>query len=201
MQNKLIRKRLPAAMASAVLALGAMTGAGVAAAAPALADAPAQSEQAASFEVDFLKNMIDHHAMAVAMSQDCLEKATHRELKDLCQSILTAQQQEIQQMQTWLQDWYGITYQPQMTQGQMRSMERFENFTGAEYEIRFMQSMIRHHWAAIREAEECLESAEHPELIGLCSNIKSVQLDEISQMQTWLDQWYGRQGGKPVPTA
>ena len=40
-------------------------------------------------------------------------------------------------------------------------MQRLDQFTGAEYEIRFMQSMIRHHWAAVREAETCLARAEH----------------------------------------
>ncbi|MCW2134971.1 DUF305 domain-containing protein [Arthrobacter sp. VKM Ac-2550] len=199
MQKNRISKRIPAAAASAVLALGAVAGTG-AVTAPAVADAPAQSEAAASYEVDFLKNMIDHHAMAVAMSQTCLQKATHQELKELCQSILEAQQQEIGQMQTWLQDWYGITYEPKMSEGDMRSMDRFENYTGAEYEIRFMQSMIRHHWSAVREADECLESAEHVELIELCSNIRETQLTEISQMQTWLEQWYDRSGGRPAAT-
>lgn len=201
MQENRIGTRVRAVATSAVLALGAAGVAGVAGAAPALADAPAQSQEAATFEVDFLTNMIDHHTMAVAMSQTCLEKATNQELKDLCQSIIEAQQQEIRQMQTWLQDWYGISYEPQMSESDMRSMQRLENFSGAEYEIRFMQSMIRHHWAAIREAQDCLVSAGHPELIGLCSNIKGVQLAEISQLQTWLEQWYDRNGGRPVPTA
>lgn len=201
MKNNPIGTRIRAVAASAVLALGAAAGAGVAGAAPALADAPAQSQEAATFEVDFLTGMIDHHAMAVAMAETCLEKATHQELKDLCQSIIDAQQEEIQKMQTWLQDWYGISYEPQMSEGDMRSMERLENFSGAEYEIRFMQSMIRHHWAAIREAEDCLGNAEHPELIELCSNIKEVQLAEIGQLQTWLEQWYDRNGGRPAATA
>ncbi|NMR32281.1 DUF305 domain-containing protein [Crystallibacter degradans] len=199
MRKNRISKRIPAAAASAVLALGAVVGTG-AVTAPAVADAPAQSEAAASYEVGFLQDMIDHHAMAVAMSQTCLQKATHQELKELCQSILEAQQQEIGQMQTWLHDWYGITYEPKMSEGDMRSMDRFETYTGAEYEIRFMQSMIRHHWAAVREAEECLESAEHAELTELCSNIREVQLAEISQMQTWLEQWYDRSGGRPAAT-
>jgi uncharacterized protein (DUF305 family) len=165
-----------------------------------VADAPAQSPEAATFEVDFLTGMIDHHAMAIAMAQTCLEKASHQDLKDLCRSIIDAQQQEITKMQTWLQNWYGISYEPQMSEGDMRSMERLENFSGGEYEIRFMQSMIRHHWTAVREAEECLGNAEHPALIELCSNIKEAQLAEISRMQPWLEQWYDRHGGRPAST-
>ncbi|GHD46198.1 hypothetical protein GCM10008097_15930 [Mycetocola manganoxydans] len=194
-------RRIRVFAASAALALGAVSGGGFAGNAPALADAPAQSQEAAAFEVDFLTSMVDHHMMATAMAQTCLEKATHQELRDLCQSIIEAQQQEMEKMQMWLQDWYGITYEPQMSEGDMRSMERLEKFSGAKYEIHFMRSMIRHHWAAIREAAECLDSAEHPELIDLCSNIRDVQLAEIGQMQTWLEQWYDRNGGRPVTTA
>ncbi|GEO97212.1 hypothetical protein KTU01_33350 [Kocuria turfanensis] len=196
-----LRRRVPAAAASAVLALGAVTGTGVATAAPAFADAPAGNEQAASFEVEFLKSMIDHHYMAVVMAQECVDKAVHPELAAMCEDIITVQNQEIEQMQTWLQEWYGITYEPQLSTGDMASMQRLDQFTGAEYEIRFMQSMIRHHWAAVREAETCLDRAEHQDLLQLCQNIKTVQLSEIAQMQTWLEEWYDRQGGRPAATA
>ena len=59
------------------LALVPATGVAVVTAPAAVADAPASSEQAARFEVDFLTGMIDHHHMAVMMSQICLEKAVH----------------------------------------------------------------------------------------------------------------------------
>ena len=196
-----LRRRVPAAAASAVLALGAVTGTGVATAAPAFADAPAGNEQSADFEVEFLKSMIDHHYMAVVMAQECVDKAVHPELAAMCEDIITVQNQEIEQMQTWLQEWYGITYEPQLSTGDMASMQRLDRFTGAEYEIRFMQSMIRHHWAAVREAETCLDRAEHQDLLQLCQNIKTVQLSEIAQMQTWLEGWYDRQGGRPAATA
>lgn len=195
------KKSFPAAVASAVLALSAVTGAGVATATPALAEAPAQSEQAASYEVDFLKNMIDHHTMAVMMAQTCLDKAVHEDLVSLCQSIIESQSAQIDEMQSWLQQWYGISYEPQLSNGQMQSMQRMENFTGAQYEIRFMQSMIRHHWAAVRESETCLDNAEHGELLTLCQTIGQTQLAEIDQMQTWLQEWYDRQGGRPAASA
>lgn len=194
-------RRVPATLASAVLAFGAVAGTGVATAAPALAETPASAEQATGFEVEFLKSMIDHHYMAVVMAQECVDKAVHPELAAMCEDIITAQSQEIEQMQSWLQEWYGITYEPQLSTGDMASMQRLDQFTGAEYEIRFMQSMIRHHWAAIREAETCLDRAEHQDLLQLCQNIKTVQLSEIEQMQTWLEEWYDRQGGRPAATA
>ncbi|HZQ06831.1 MAG TPA: LPXTG cell wall anchor domain-containing protein [Anaerolineae bacterium] len=37
-----------------------------------------------------------------------MQRAEHQDLKNLCQNIITSQQQEIQQMQTWLAQWYNI---------------------------------------------------------------------------------------------
>lgn len=180
--------RLRALAASALLIVGGTFSAGLITSTPAAADAPATSEETANFEVDFLKNMIDHHSMAIMSAQTCLEKADHQELESLCQSIIDSQSSQIEQMQTWLQDWYGISYEAQP--GNMQSMQSMENVSSAQYEIQFMQSMIEHHRGAVQEAESCLANAGHEPLLGLCTDIRQSQLEEIDQMQAWLDTWY-----------
>jgi uncharacterized protein (DUF305 family) len=82
-----------------------------------IASAPAPSQSTTNFEITFMTDMIDHHHMAVMMAEMCIEKAIHTELRSLCDSIRTAQQAEIEEMQAWLQEWYGITYQPVMKPG------------------------------------------------------------------------------------
>lgn len=166
----------------------------------ASAEAPASPSKVAAFEVDFLIEMIDHHAMAVMMAEPCTEKAVHEDLATMCESIVQTQSQEILQMQSWLAGWYGVTHEPDMTPGQMRSMTRLDRLDGEDYEVAFMRAMIRHHWSAIREAESCLANAEHPELLSLCESIRSTQLEEIATMQRWLEQWYDRRGGRPART-
>jgi uncharacterized protein (DUF305 family) len=158
---------------------------------PALASAPAPEPSAARFEVRFMETMIDHHHMAIMMAHMCLEKATHQELQEMCQQIIAAQQQEIQQMQSWLSSWYGISYSPQMTRGEEQMMEQMHRLSGAEFEIMFMEHMIRHHWRAIVEATGCLEKAYHSELNTVCENIITSQSAEITTMRSWLCQWYG----------
>ncbi len=59
-----------------------------------------------------MTDMIDHHMMAVMMSEHCVEKAVHEELRTMCKKIIAAQRKEIQQMQTWLNDWYGSPMNP-----------------------------------------------------------------------------------------
>lgn len=158
---------------------------------PAFAVEPAPDTATASFEVRFMEDMIDHHAMAVEMATLCEAKAVHTELAELCTEIRVAQQQEIETMQSWLQSWYGVSYAPEMSTGAMRRMEKLAALSGAEFEIAFMESMIRHHAQAIREGSMCLERAFHTELLDLCENIIVSQTMEIQLMRTWLCDWYG----------
>jgi uncharacterized protein (DUF305 family) len=62
----------------------------------------------APFDQRFIQAMIPHHESAIAMAQDALQKAERQEIKELAQAIITAQEGEIAQMKTWLQEWYGI---------------------------------------------------------------------------------------------
>lgn len=59
------------------------------------------------FEIAFLSMMIRHHWGAVRESAQCLRRAFHPDLLDMCQGIIEARLAEIEQMQTWLHDWYG----------------------------------------------------------------------------------------------
>lgn len=156
-----------------------------------IASAPALSPSTSNFEIKFMTDMIDHHHMAVMMAEMCIAKAIHPELRALCENIRMAQMAEIEEMQAWLQDWYAVTYEPVMKPGDENMMERLASLTGAEFEIAFMEMMIKHHEKAIKEGRHCLDKAYHTELRELCENIIRTQSAEIAQMQTWLCQWYG----------
>ena len=156
------------------------------------ASTPASTQSAQNFEVKFMTGMIDHHQMAIEMAEICLQKATHEELKAMCRNIIAAQSAEIEEMQSWLQDWYGISYEPMMKRGDEQMLERLSSMSGAEFEIMFMEMMIMHHERAIKEAQQCLAKAWHPDLRQLCEDIIAAQSAEIAQLRTWLCQWYGR---------
>jgi uncharacterized protein (DUF305 family) len=164
---------------------------------PAYADQPAPTPAAAHYEVKFMTDMIDHHAMAVMMSDMCLAKAVHPELKSLCGNIKSTQTREIATMQSWLQSWYGISYSPEM---QMTGeMKKLMSLSGELFEIEFMQMMIRHHFKAVVESRTCQKKAYHTELVTLCQNIETTQTQEIQLMQTWLCSWYSICNWGPKP--
>jgi uncharacterized protein (DUF305 family) len=62
----------------------------------------------AEFEIEFMKQMIRHHKTAVVNASQCVQRAYHTELEDMCENIITAQLAEIRQMKDWLCRWYGI---------------------------------------------------------------------------------------------
>jgi len=154
---------------------------------PVFADAPAPDKQTSKYEIKFMENMIDHHAMAIMMAEMCTMMAVHPELIAMCENIIATQSAEIEMMQAWLQDWYGITYEPKMHMGEMEGHMKMDP---AQFEEWFMKRMISHHAKAIMEAEDCLEEAYHGELIGMCQNIIVTQTEEINTMQAWLCEWY-----------
>jgi len=159
---------------------------------PAAADAPADDPAAAGFEVEFLEMMIDHHQMAIHMSEMCLEEAVHPELVGLCEDIMTTQAAEIEQMQGWLAAWYGIEHEPSMDDpAHHQQMMELGSLSGERFEIAFLEMMVERHAMAVVEARQCLRQAAHSELRRLCASIFSSQLREIVQMQVWLCRWYG----------
>ena len=155
------------------------------------ASAPAPSPAQRNYEIKFMQDMIDHHMMAIMTSELCLQKAVHEELRTLCGEIIAAQRAEIAQMQGWLQEWYGIAYEPEMKPGAMQQMEKMAALSPTEFEIAFMEMMIKHHAKAVKEGEHCLDKAYHAELKALCQNIVETQTEEIALMQSWLCAWYG----------
>ena len=114
-------------------------------------------------------------------------QGVHPELISLCENMMTSQSAEIEMMQNWLVDWYGVAYEPDMP---MAEMEGHMNMDPSQIEEWFMKRMISHHATAIKEAQDCLEEAYHPELRNLCQNIFTTQYQEIQTMQTWLCEWY-----------
>jgi uncharacterized protein (DUF305 family) len=60
-----------------------------------------------TFDQAFLSEMIVHHQGAVEMAQLALTNAKHREIKDLANGIISAQNKEIAEMEAWQKNWYN----------------------------------------------------------------------------------------------
>jgi uncharacterized protein (DUF305 family) len=59
------------------------------------------------FDRAFIDAMIPHHQSAIEMSQVALDKSDNPKIKELAENIISAQQQEIEEMTRWRKQWYS----------------------------------------------------------------------------------------------
>lgn len=59
------------------------------------------------FDLFFLDMMTEHHQGAVDASEDVLEEGDNPEVRALAKEIIAAQQEEIDQMNAWREEWAG----------------------------------------------------------------------------------------------
>ena len=57
-------------------------------------------------EQRFITAMISHHEGAIDMAKMALDQAEHDEIRTLAAAIIAAQETEIEQMRSWLKDWF-----------------------------------------------------------------------------------------------
>lgn len=144
----------------------------------------------------FLQQMIPHHEVAVDMAERAIQAAEHPELRALAGEMKTNQQTEIDQMRSWLKEWYGLELGAEIRvgMGMMNSqtddvMGRLE--TADPFDKQFIEEMIPHHQMAIMMAQMMLRDAERPEAARLANDIVRTQSAEIRQMRAWYSEWYG----------
>jgi uncharacterized protein (DUF305 family) len=58
------------------------------------------------FDKAFIAAMIPHHQSAIVMAKVAYQESDNPRIKELAQNIMSAQQEEIEQMKRWRQQWY-----------------------------------------------------------------------------------------------
>lgn len=157
-----------------------------------------EAMQGETYDRNFIANMIAHHQGAVDMAKLALTNAKHQELKDMANDIVTAQESEIAQMESWQKEWgypstAGDNMMDHSAMGMMDDMvgmmSALEGKTGDEFDKAFIEQMILHHQSAIDMAAPGEKNAEHQELKDLTREIVSAQTREIEQMKQWQEEW------------
>ncbi|MEN6372832.1 MAG: DUF305 domain-containing protein [Armatimonadota bacterium] len=147
--------------------------------------------QPSQFEQSFLQNMIQHHQGAIEMSQLALTRATHPELRQFAEKIISDQRREQQQFASWLKNWYQVSTVRQQTPMDTQMTAQLRNLSGRDFEIRYMQDMIIHHSEAVQMASDAEQKTLHPEVKDVALKIITEQSQEITQLKNWLMLWYG----------
>lgn len=151
------------------------------------------------FDLSFMRDMIRHHLGAIEMSQLAVKSATHPELRQFAQNVIDKQTAQDQQFFDWLKSWSNVTVQPTVTPTDAIVIAKLRNLKDGDFEILYMQAMIKHHSQGIEMARMAERKAVHPELKRVAGDIAMTQSAEINQLKMWLSQWYGIKGSSNKP--
>ncbi|WP_432484842.1 DUF305 domain-containing protein [Kineococcus esterisolvens] len=184
----------------------------------ALPDAP--GEQSAA--VGFARDMTTHHQQAIAMAYEAIQEAPSAEVRQLAVDIASTQGNQAGRMQALLRDWgYSLTgsapamawmtaveghvghaehaqqdgrVMPGMATAE--EMARLSELTGEEFEVFFLQLMLRHHAGGLQMAEAGAELVGDEQLRELASAILAAQSSETQVLEDLL----ADRGARPLPS-
>jgi uncharacterized protein (DUF305 family) len=163
---------------------------------------PVQSNLIGDIDRHFIEQMIPHHDDAVAMAELALDRAEHAELRELAQTIRTTQSQEIDQMRSWYEAWYGVGVPDDlldrgsgmmgMGMGRMADSADLQVLEAAQpFDREFIEQMVPHHQMGVMMAQMVLSGSAREEIRSLARSIIRTQSDEIERMRDWYQDWYG----------
>ena len=192
MRSSLVRALCSMALCSALLA-------------PALAAQQADTTKAPGYvagDARFMTGMIGHHAQAVLISGWAPTHGASPSIIRLTERIVVGQQDEIQLMETWLQDRgepvpdskahagmdHARMHMPGMlSQAQLDSLDAAR---GPAFDRLFLTFMIQHHEGAVTMVHDLFATdgaAQDEAIFKLASDIQVDQTTEVARMQRMLD--------------
>jgi uncharacterized protein (DUF305 family) len=140
---------------------------------------------------EFAEFFIEHHQMAIDMSQHVLERGENPDVQALAQSIVDAQTEELGILRTAVTEIGDSQPEPPgmppdpHTEADMAFMA---DLSGAELDQAFLLDMIPHHAGGLPPAHRAQPSLERQDLQTVAANIFESQATEIGEMRDLLEQ-------------
>lgn len=146
-------------------------------------------------EAVFARDMRAHHMQAVDMATRIRDRTEDPMLRLLATDMLLTQQNELGQMQAWLNTWgLPLTGRNPVMNGKGEQMgmatagevSSLSVLPVRQAEIKFLQWMIRHHQGGVMMAENILKNSSRELVTSLASGIVKGQQIEIDAMRSFL---------------
>ncbi|MBL1430553.1 DUF305 domain-containing protein [Oceanicaulis sp. AH-315-P02] len=151
-------------------------------------------------DATFMRDMIPHHNQAVQMAELVDERTNHEEVIDIAGRITVSQADEIDFMESWLQEReedvpQADAHDAMHTSHSMAGMATPEQMAelakveGVEFDQLFLTLMITHHEGAVTMVKELLKkrgSAYDPVLFDFVNDVTNDQKAEIKRMHELL---------------
>lgn len=151
------------------------------------------------YDLQFIDSMTAHHQSAIEMAQLALSNTQNDKLRTFAQKIIDDQKKEIGQLTEWREKWFvGKPPAKNMDMPGMRDsmgmmmpdeMKNLKAATGKDFDLMFLDMMIRHHDGAIAMAKDAPQRAERAEIKALAGQVIKAQESENKQMQAWKSEW------------
>ncbi|MCP2635336.1 DUF305 domain-containing protein [Microbacterium sp. HD4P20] len=153
-------------------------------------------------DVAFVRDMLHHHAQALVMTDYVGERASSDSIRLLAERMQVSQQDEMGQLEAWLQQRGEPVTDPDAPHGAHTLMPgmltddelaALEAADGVAFDELFLRSMIRHHEGALVMIAELYgsEDGAEPELAQLAGHFDSDQRIEIARMSSMLAELEG----------
>ncbi|MEJ7842923.1 MAG: DUF305 domain-containing protein [Rubrobacter sp.] len=144
----------------------------------------------------FIDAMVPHHRGAVDMAEVALKNAGHREIRDLAEEIVGAQEAEIKDLRSIKRREFGTSKIPPATSEEdMAAMGMTDpgRLAGQRpFDRAFIDAMTPHHESAIAMAEVASKESDNAEIREIARGIVDAQKREKAQMERWREEWYPR---------
>lgn len=182
------------------------------------------SGPAGEFEKSYLEFILDHHYSGLrptelAVGTDTVgptesdpypgnppsfpptpAKSTDPVVIDIAITSNAAQREEILIGQGFLEEWYGFTATLDVLPSGQELIDTLEAVApGTPFDIEFLEGFSLHHISAIERSLECLDRAEHSELLNYCANIVEAQTEGVMRMRSQLQTEYGIDFNPTIP--
>lgn len=157
-----------------------------------------------SAEAGFTRDMITHHSQAIDMAMVAFQQGQLPEIRTLGLDIALGQQTQVGTMYRWLEEWRLLptgsrppaAWMPDGTsthgKGLMAGtatedeLDQLYGSTGTDFDIRFLQLMLRHHLGGIHMVDGVLELSDRDEVVALATTMKESQQAEIEVLRSML---------------
>ena len=141
---------------------------------------------------DYATQMVMHHEAAIKMAEEELRTGSNQEMKTTAQDVITKQQAEIGQFNTFTSGHQPMQpLVPQFNAVQKTNMDKMMTAMNARTitgrpDYDFAQLMVDHHQAAIDNSEALLQAGRNATTRSLAQAIITDQRQEIAALQNWL---------------
>ena len=159
-------------------------------------------------EAIFARDMRAHHMQAVDMATRLRDNSLDPNLRIVATDMLLTQQNELGQMQAWLNLWgLPLTGREPVMNGQGQSMgmaaqaqvSSLSQLEPKKAEVKFLQLMLRHHQGGVMMAQDILKTTSREVVKSLATSIVRGQELEIKLLRSFLQKRNAPELAAPSP--